>query len=173
MTTVTAIVIIVTAALCAGLLGYILMKYYFQYKKDLYAFTKMYQQDKGILKERLAAYERMTLFLDRISIPQLLLRLASNESNPDGLMQSLMISIQKEYEYNAPQQLYFSDELWKIITLAKNEALAFIQETAAQPEVKTADQLQALLLSKWNEIESNPIQIAQSAIRKEAALYLH
>ncbi len=173
MNIINAIGIILTAALCAGLLGYVWMKYYFHYKKEWYAFTRSFHQDKSILKERLAAYERMTLFLDRISIPQLLLRLASNESDPMGLTQALLLSIQKEYEYNAPQQLYFSDDLWKIITLAKDETLAFIQETAMSSDVNTAEQLEAVLLQTWNHRETNPVQLAQSAIRQEAALYLH
>ncbi len=156
-----------------GTISYYLMKAYFKHKKDYFAFTQLYNQDKGILQERLQAFERLMLFLDRINIPQLLLRMASDETHPEGLTNALMIAIQKEYEYNAPQQLYFSDEMWQIINLAKDDALAFIQETASDPNVTTAAQLQALLLKNWGDRAQTPIEMAQKALRKEAGLYLN
>ncbi|HMW75898.1 MAG TPA: hypothetical protein PKD40_09585, partial [Saprospiraceae bacterium] len=58
---------------------------------------------------KLQAYERLSLFCERISIPSLILRLNQPGMNTQALRYAMLISIQKEFEHNITQQMYISE----------------------------------------------------------------
>src|SRR6187402_2039783 len=57
---------------------------------------------------RLQAYERMALFLERITPANLLLRLNGETSVALDLQQLLLREIREEYNHNVSQQIYMS-----------------------------------------------------------------
>jgi hypothetical protein len=123
--------------------------------------------------QKLQAYERLMLFLDRISIPNLIMRLQSPESRADLLSASMLISIQKEFEHNVTQQLYVKDNLWHIITLIKDEISAGIS-IASEEQVlgSNSDFINAVM--EYHQTKGQ-ILIAkgQQAIKEEAGLILN
>jgi len=125
------------------------------------------------LQIKLQAYERLTLFLERIDIPSLLLRLRMSTMTNADLHQALLIAIEKEYEHNLVQQLYISDELWKIIKVAKDTNISLITQLYEKTDGnQNGQQLSDLLMKSYNTIPS-PIPKATSAVKRELQNLLH
>jgi len=72
------------------------------------------------------AYERLVLFLERINPSNMVLRMHKNNASAQMLEADMVKSIREEYEHNLSQQIYFSDEIWKLIKLAKEETIKLI-----------------------------------------------
>jgi len=101
-----------------------------------------------ITPQRLAAYERMALFLERIK-PTALARRISAQSTAKNYEVLLIQTIQSEWEHNLSQQIYINPETWKIIYSAKNATQNFIRECVMDvgPEA-TAQELQEQIIQK-------------------------
>lgn len=97
---------------------------------------------------RLSAYERMALFLERIK-PTALVRRVSAQSTSKNYEVLLIQTIQGEWEHNLSQQIYVNPDTWKIIYSAKNATQNFIRECATElGEDATAQQLQEYIIQK-------------------------
>jgi len=118
---------------------------------------------------KLQAYERLLLFCDRISIPNLLLRLKSRDMSAEDLKNAMIISVQKEYEHNLAQQLYTSGKLWDIVTLAKNDIIAIVSDAASKLGSDNSNDLSKAFMSKANKSTA----VAIKAIKEEAKLILN
>ncbi|MBK6263454.1 hypothetical protein JKA74_00290 [Marivirga sp. S37H4] len=94
-----------------------------------------------VLPIRLQAYERMTLFLERISPDQIIKRVSKGEMNVAELQFVLLNDIREEFNHNLSQQVYMSDESWKIIKNAKEELIMLINQSAKEldPEAKSIE----------------------------------
>src|SRR4028119_1270098 len=64
---------------------------------------------------RLQAYERMCLFLERISPHNLVVRLNEPAYNAIQFHQKLLLEIREEYNHNLSQQVYMSDQSWTYV----------------------------------------------------------
>ena len=149
--------------------AYFLLKLYLD---DRLRYEKAVQRGESLkttLPLRLQAYERLTLLCDRAGIPSTLLRVRMPGMTVADLRGSLMLTISQEFDHNTSQQLYVSETLWQIITLAKNETLAFVSQTAADlPHDSDAGQLVTSLLQAVDDMPVTPLQRAIVAIRTEA-----
>lgn len=121
-------------------------------------------------KLQINAYERLALLCTRIQPDKLALRMQSPTLNVQSLSQALIVGIQQEFDHNVTQQIFVSESLWSIITLAKEEALYEVMKATAdlEPE-EDSSQLTQLLLQKGDQSKLN---IALQAIRKEAKNYV-
>ena len=81
-----------------------------------------------------------------------------------------MLAISQEFDHNTSQQLYVSETLWQIITLAKNDTLNFVAQTAADldPKAGAEDLVNALLQALDEKEGATVLQKALVAIRTEA-----
>ena len=79
-----------------------------------------------ILPNRLQAYERMCLFLERISPPNLLLRLNNPGYSARDFHKLLLDEIRNEYNHNVSQQIYMSEEVWSMVKNAKEDLTILI-----------------------------------------------
>ena len=128
---------------------------------------------KQTLPMRMNAYERLALLCERISIPNLLLRLRDSSKTAQDLRLAMLMTIQQEFEYNLTQQVYVSQKLWEIIKMARDNTVNLIEELARQvPPDAPSRELAALLLSHLQQHPDLSLETALSAIRKEAAVYL-
>lgn len=101
-----------------------------------------------IVPQRLAAYERMALFLERIK-PTGLTRRISPQSTAKNYESILMQTIQSEWDHNLSQQIYVNPESWKLIYSAKNATQNFIRQCAADlGSEASAEQLQEYIITK-------------------------
>ncbi len=122
---------------------------------------------------RLQAYERLSLFCERISIPALLLRLKTKEMNASDLRFSMMIAIQKEYEHNITQQVYVSNQLWEIIKYTKDDTINTINLIAdtVDPDADSKE-LSTALMAVLDEKKVMTYDKALEAIKKEAGILM-
>jgi hypothetical protein len=77
---------------------------------------------------RMQAYERMTLFLERMK-PSGLINKFDKELEIHEYVFLLEKSIIEEFEYNSSQQLYISKTSWENIVTSKNNLLTLIRKT--------------------------------------------
>jgi len=120
---------------------------------------------KNTLPIRLQAYERMALFLERIAIPSLVVRVGPKSSNKNDYENLLIKSIENEFEHNLSQQIYMTDECWNIIKAAKSATIQMIRK-AGMSESDTADKLREDILNETME-KSSPSATALSYVKKE------
>jgi hypothetical protein len=120
---------------------------------------------KNTLPIRLQAYERMALFLERIAIPSLVVRVGPKSSNKNDYENLLIKSIENEFEHNLSQQIYMTDECWNIIKAAKSATIQMIRK-AGMSESDTADKLREDILNETME-KNSPSATALSYVKKE------
>ncbi len=117
---------------------------------------------------RLQAYERMALFLERISPHKLLVRVPPNSPDKNAYEALLIATIEQEYEHNLSQQIYLSDDCWNIVNAAKNATIQIIRKDGVSTKIKTADKLREAILTDMME-RSTPSDAALSFIKKEVS----
>ncbi len=131
------------------------------------------QVRKTTLPLKLQAYERLALLMERISLPNLVLRIRVEGTHAAALRVALLMAIQQEFEHNVSQQIYVSDNLWHIVKLARQEVEQIINGVAEQVDPKADSKVLADALILFFEKQEEPATTkAVQAIRKEAALYL-
>jgi hypothetical protein len=115
--------------------------------------------------QRLQAYERMALFLERIR-PTYLARRVQGDSVKDFEYQ-LINTIQVEFEHNLSQQIYINPQTWKIIFSAKNSTQNFISECVKKlPENASVQMLQEEII-RSSISEDNPSNYAMIYLQKD------
>jgi len=114
---------------------------------------------------RLQAYERMALFLERISIPSLVVRVAPKSADKNDYEGLLIKNIENEFDHNLSQQIYISDECWNIIKAAKSATIQAIRK-AAMSESDSADKLREDILNDTMD-KPSPSATALSFVKKE------
>jgi hypothetical protein len=117
---------------------------------------------------RLQAYERMCLFLERITPNNLLLRLVPSASNALELQQILLFEIREEYNHNLAQQLYISIDAWAQVSNAMNEIVSVINQAAVEVDAEApASELAKKIFSKVIEQEVQPTSHALKFVKQE------
>jgi len=126
------------------------------------------EKNKETLTLRLKAYERLTLFLERINPDQLIQRTQSPTMNCGELQLKLLKTIRSEYEHNLTQQLYVSDEAWDAIRLAKESISQLINTSMANIEADAPSlNLAQQLIETYHSTESSPIDVAIRQMKAE------
>jgi hypothetical protein len=85
-----------------------------------------------ILPVRLQAYERITLFLERMAPQNLLVRLNTSSMPAREFHQLLLSEIRNEYNHNVSQQVYMSEEVWNMVKNAKEDLIVTINDAATE-----------------------------------------
>ena len=152
---------------------FFMFRLYFQHQTQMQVFDSKKDKAQITLPLRLHALERLILLCERMDLPDLILRLKTPGTSANALKSALIIAIQQEYEHNLTQQLYISEELWKILVAAKLRTMELISAAAiGLEENATADMYANQLIKIASEEESLPSQIAKRAIKTESALWL-
>ena len=121
-----------------------------------------------ILPNRLQAYERMCLFLERISPPNMLLRLNNPGYSAREFHKYLLDEIRNEYNHNVSQQIYMSEEVWSMIKNAKEDLTILINEASSGMDSEaTSLDLSRRIFELTLEKKVEPITHALSELRKE------
>ncbi|MBK9734146.1 MAG: hypothetical protein IPO92_03940 [Saprospiraceae bacterium] len=137
-----------------------------QYQLEVLKFRQ--NQSKDILPLKLQAYERLMLFCERISLDNLSYRLVNAEMGVKELRIAMLIAIQQEYEHNISQQVYVSENLWKIIKLAKDQMQDIISKCEGDSNEAFLHHLNQEMLNR----NMDPVGFAKSAVKNEAELLL-
>jgi hypothetical protein len=154
--------------------SYYLLKQYIDSQYNMKAMEMKSKYRKDAIPLKLAAYERLLLLCDRIHLPNLILRLNDRGMNAVELKNAMIISLQQEYEHNLAQQLYTSQQLWDIITLAKNDLMSIVTNVSQQyKESDSSDSLAHAIIKEYGAMEKNPLKFAIRAIKEEAKIILN
>ncbi len=121
-----------------------------------------------ILPNRLQAYERMCLFLERISPPNMLLRLNNPGYSAREFHKLLLDEIRNEYNHNVSQQIYMSEEVWNMIKNSKEDLTILINEASSRMEAEaTSLDLARKIFELTLEKKVEPLGHALSELKKE------
>jgi hypothetical protein len=128
------------------------------------------QNSRAIIPIRLQAYERVVLFLERISLESLLVRTNTPGMSAAQLHSALLNTIRSEFEHNLSQQIYMSQQAWEVVKNARSNTLKLINtEFEKAPETATGLEFSRRLLEKVMEIEKEPTKTAVEYIKNEVA----
>jgi hypothetical protein len=113
-----------------ALTAYLLIKRFLDREQQLKVIETKASIHKDLLPLRLQAYERLTIYLERIS-PNIML-LEKHEAGMSVLdfQRVLVASIRHEFEHNLSQQIYITTPLWTIIRNTKEEVIRTINTAA-------------------------------------------
>lgn len=121
-----------------------------------------------ILPNRLQAYERMCLFLERISPPNMLLRLNNSGYSAREFHKLLLDEIRNEYNHNVSQQIYMSEDVWNMIKNAKEDLTILINEASSNMGAEaTSLDLARKIFELTLEKKVEPLGHALSELKKE------
>lgn len=152
---------------------YVLLKHLGQQMLAAKGADQQAEARKVTIQFRLQAYERLSLYCERISIPNLIIRLRADNMTPASLKWAMLMAIQQEFEHNITQQIYVSESLWKILQLAREQVMASIDQVAVGLDRSAStEEFIAALFQRLAEQEADPLKTALSAIKKEASLVL-
>lgn len=79
------------------------------------------------IENKMKAYERLILFLERISPDHLVLRHIVQKESATELKHRLVKTIQDEYYHNITQQLYIRDDRWMELVHLKEEMIQLVE----------------------------------------------
>ena len=121
-----------------------------------------------ILPNRLQAYERMCLFLERIAPQNMLLRLNQPGISAHEFHRMLLDEIRSEYNHNVSQQIYMSENVWNMVKNAKEDLVIQINEASSQlgPEATSLDLAKKIFEMAMNK-QVDPMGHALSELKKE------
>ena len=128
------------------------------------------QNNKTITPIRLQAYERVVLFLERISLESLLVRVSSPDMSASQLHSMLLNTIRNEFEHNLSQQIYMSPQAWEVVKSARSNTIKTINNEAEKlPAKSTGMDLTKRLFEQIVELEKEPTRVAIDFLKGEIA----
>ncbi len=123
---------------------------------------------KLITPLRLQAYERVILFLERISLDSLILRISEPGMSSKQLHSGLLTTVRAEFEHNLSQQLYMSDEAWEIVKNARSNIIKIISLSAdSVPADAPYSILSTKIMESIMEMDKTPTSAAIEFLKKE------
>jgi hypothetical protein len=148
--------------------AYLLVRSFIQRDIDLKKLEVRGRSIETVLPNRLQAYERMALFLERISPQNLLVRLTSPGMTAREFHQLLLNEIRNEYNHNASQQVYMSEDVWSLIKSAKEDLIVSINDASSEMGAEsTSLDLSKKIFEKSITKSVEPIAHALSELKKE------
>jgi hypothetical protein len=126
------------------------------------------QNSRTVTPIKLQAYERIVLFLERISLESLLLRVSTPDISAKQLHSAMLSAIRSEFEHNLSQQIYMSQQAWEVVRNARSNMIKLINSEAENltPDA-TGMALSKKLLEKIMELEQEPTRAAIDFVKAE------
>lgn len=121
-----------------------------------------------VLPIRLQAYERIVLFLERISPNNLVSRLNVTQTQAREFQQMMLKEIRDEYNHNVSQQVYMSENVWEMVKNAKEDLIISINQAAEKMKTESSSlDLAKQLFDDIIEKEVDPITLALHEVKDE------
>jgi hypothetical protein len=155
-------------ALIVFLTSYFLLKNMIRNDQDKRRQELILQNSRTVTPIKLQAYERIVLFLERISLESMLIRVSTNDMTAAQLHSILLSTIRSEFEHNLSQQIYMSHQAWEIVRNARSNMIKIINSEAEKmPQNATGMALSKQLLEKIMELDKEPTRVAIEFIKAE------
>ncbi len=131
------------ALILAGFLGYL----FYQQRKNAKEEDNSNSLNDSSRGLRLQAYERLTLLVDRIALPNLIPRVNQQGVTAREMQMLLTHQIKEEFDHNITQQIYISADAWGAVKNLKEQNMLVVNQLAsALPPHATGLDLNKLLL---------------------------
>ncbi len=155
----------IIALLLAGFLAYI----FWQQRKEVPVQDKI-STNPGTHQLQLQAYERLTLLVDRIALPNLISRLSQPGLSAREMQMVITQNIRQEFEYNITQQIYVSAEAWTAIKNLKDQNMLIVNQLAStMPANATGMDLNKQVLQYlMNDQKGNLHEVVSDVLSYEA-----
>lgn len=155
-------------AIIVFLTAYLLIRKFLENDQKIKKIDLLFKNEHYILPVRMQAYERLVLFLERISPESLLLRVNRQGMTSRQLHSELLSAIRAEFEHNLTQQVYVSKESWEIIKNARGSLINIINAAAksidpGSPSIKLSQTILEEIIDK----DDSPTDVAIDFIKKE------
>jgi len=168
MEIITDILKITIPALIVFLTAWILLRNMIRNDQDKRRQEIILQGARTVTPIKLQAYERIVLFLERISLESLLIRVSSPDMTVIQLQSALLTTIRSEFEHNLSQQIYMSPQAWEVVKNARSNTIKMINSEAERMKGDAPGiDLSRQLLSKVMELEKEPTRAAVDYIKGE------
>lgn len=147
---------------------YFILNNYLEENFKLRSLDLKLQNQESITPVRMQAYERIVVYLERITISNMIMRIHKTGMSSKLLHSEMIKSIRSEYDHNIAQQIYMSNASWELVKSAKEEMIKLVN-TAAHKVNDNADgvELCKVLLDVTMNVEKLPTQIALDYVKKE------
>lgn len=157
-------------AVIVFLTSYFLLKNLLRNDQDKRRQELILQNSRTVTPIKLQAYERIVLFLERISLESMLLRVSTADMTAAQLHSVLLSTIRSEYEHNLSQQIYMSQQAWEVARNARSNMVKIINSEAEKmrPD-STGMALSKQLLEKIMELDKEPTHVAIDFIKAEVS----
>jgi len=162
------IITITIPALLVMLTAWLVMKYQLKNDQDKRKQEMILQNSRTVTPIKLQAYERIVLFLERISLESMLVRINSPGMSAAQLHSSLLTTIRSEFEHNLSQQIYMSPQAWEVVKNARSNMIKIINtEIEQMPKKATGMEFSKRLLETVMELDKEPTRTAIEYIKAE------
>lgn len=123
---------------------------------------------KFFLPHRVEAYQRIILFMERISPNSLVMRKFQNGMQAKELQSELLSTIRSEFEHNIAQQIFISPQGWKMVKESKEEIIKIINLASSQiDENGNALDLSQKIFEIATQLEKLPTEITNEFLINE------
>jgi len=162
------ILIIVIPAVLVFLTAYFLLDKMLKNDAERRLYELRKQNHSLLTPVRLRAYERLALFIERISPNELTMNVLNSQMNCMQMHAKLLETIRQEYTHNIAQQVYVSDELWEAIVAAKESLIKMINTCAASCQADDpATVLAERIIQLYAASQNTPTEAALEKLKEE------
>ncbi|MCD4769725.1 MAG: hypothetical protein K8R35_06110 [Bacteroidales bacterium] len=164
------ILLVTIPALLVLITTYIIIRKMVENDRDKRRSEIILQNSSTITPIRLQAYERLTLFLERISIEALIMRTNKAGLTTKELQAAILSSIRSEFDHNLSQQIYITPQAWEVLKNAKTNTIKIVNTSAEKiPPNATGSDFSKYLLEALMEIDKEPSRVAIDFLKSEVA----
>jgi len=168
METVADILKITIPGLLVLLTAWLLIRNSLKYDQDKRKQELILQNSRTVIPIKLQAYERIVLFLERISLESMLVRISTPPMTATQLHSALLTTIRSEFEHNLSQQIYMSPQAWEVVRNARSNMIKIINgEFEKMPETATGMDFSRKLLESVMTLDKEPTRAAIDYIKGE------
>lgn len=165
----------VTILLAASIPGVVIAAVVYLVLNKMYKAEQMrknYELRKDMIKTlqpvKLRAYERMALFLERITPESMLNRQNLKDTSALNLQAALLRQIRDEWEHNLSQQIYIQKETWIMSKNAKENMVQLVNTCATRVNANTpAIDYAKMILQTYQAFEETPIDAALAMLKSD------
>lgn len=138
-------------------------------KKTILEIQKIQESEvrKVVTPIQLQAYERLVLFLERMTPNNLVLRCYQAGMTTQLLKDVMIQNIRDEFEHNLSQQLYISSQAWAYIKNAKEDMINTINSIQAKEGESLTPTAFAGTLFELLAGKESQIELAQDFLKEE------
>lgn len=149
---------IISFCIPSAMVAVVAYYFFYTYFKNEQSRRKYYiakENSKILMPIRVQAYERITIFLDRISPKKILVTIQPvKDEKKEQYVYRLIKQIEDEFDHNITQQLYVSEQCWRMVKTAKDATIQILQRTSKLEEAKDIEKYREILLLEFLEKQS-------------------